>query len=80
MLAVAVGLAVLAWYWHSRALAVITAVYAVAVGLTGWLGLQPAIYTFPGEDPLVALPAVVLLLAGLGQPLLTGLRSQLPAG
>jgi hypothetical protein len=79
LLAMAVSLGILARIGHSRALAVITVIYTAAVCLTGWLNLQqaqalilPAFY--PSGDPAVLLPAAVLLLAGLGTVLTTGLR------
>ena len=78
LLAVAVGLALLAWQTRSPALAVITAVYAVAVCFVGWFDLQQAIFDpafFPLGDPTVLLPAAVLLLAGLGALLTAGVRA-----
>jgi hypothetical protein len=77
LLAIAVSLAILARIRHSRALAVITAIYATAVCLTGWLDLQQAIFLpafYPSGDPAALLPAAVLLLAGLATLLATGLR------
>jgi hypothetical protein len=85
LLAMAVSLGILARIGHSRGLAVITAIYAAAVCLTGWLNLQqaqglilPAFY--PSGDPAVLLPAAVLLLAGLGTLLTTGLRQRRARG
>jgi hypothetical protein len=79
LLAIAVSLGILARIRHSRAMAVSTAIYTAAVGLTGWLNLQqapigPAFYPF--GDPTVLLPAAVLLLAGLATMLTAGLRER----
>jgi lipopolysaccharide export LptBFGC system permease protein LptF len=76
LLAIAVSLGILARTGHSRALAVITAVYTVAVCLTGWSDLQQGfiLSPFPFAGPAVLLPAAVLLLAGLGALLAGGLR------
>jgi hypothetical protein len=77
LLAVGVGLAILAWSGHSRALGIITAVYIAAVGLAGFLELQQAFIlpTFPLAGRAVLLPAAVLLLSGLGA-LASGLRDR----
>jgi hypothetical protein len=78
LLAIAVSLAALAWRWRSRALAVVTSVYAVAVCLAGLLGMQEGLafaVTYPDADPGVVLPAAVLLVTGLGALLAAGLRS-----
>ena len=55
---------------------VITALYTVAVCLTGWSELERAFIfsPFPFAGPAVLLPAAVLLLAGLGTLLAGGLR------
>jgi len=77
LLAIAVSLGMLARIGHSRALAVITAIYTAAVCLTGWLDLQQALTLpafYPFGDPAVLLPAAVLLLAGLGAMAAAGLR------
>ena len=76
LLAIGVGLAILARAGHSRALGVMTAVYFAAVGLAGWLGLQQSsmLPLIPCADPGVGLPAAVLLLSGLGTLLVAGLR------
>jgi hypothetical protein len=76
-LAIAVSLGILSRIGHSRAMAAITAIYTAAVCLTGWLELQQALILpafYPSGDPAVLLPAAVLLLAGLGTVLTTGLR------
>lgn len=77
MLAVAAGLGMLARAMRNRTLAVITAVYALAVGLAGWAGLQaiflPSFY--PAGPPIALLPAAVLLAAGLGALLATRARA-----
>ena len=75
LLAIAVGLGMLAWAGRSRTLAAITAAYAAAVCLTGWLELQQAMFVpafYPAGDPAVLLPAAVLLLAGLAAMLAAG--------
>lgn len=83
LLAVAAGLAILAWAEHSRVLAVITVLYAAAVCLSGWVDVQQSqrlvmFSSYPYADPAVLLPAAVLLLAGLGAALAGRLRA-LPA-
>ena len=76
LLAVGVGLAILARAGRSRALGALTAVYIAAVGLAGWQGLQrpPMLPVLPYGDPGVLLPAAVLLLSGPGTLLAAGLR------
>jgi hypothetical protein len=76
LLAIAVGLAILAWAGRSWMLMVITISYTAVVVLTGWLALQQAFIPafWPFGDPLALLPAAVLLLAGLGTLLAAGLR------
>lgn len=76
LLAVGVGLAILARAGHSRALAAITVIYLGAVSLAGWAGLQQPVISpvFPFGDPGVLLPAAVLLLSGLGAVLAASLR------
>lgn len=78
LLAVAVSLGWLAWIGRSRALAVITVSYTAAVCLAGWLEFQQTSVldlAFPGSGDLpVRLPAAVLLLAGSGAMLMTGVR------
>jgi hypothetical protein len=69
LLAVAVGLAILARIGHSRGLAIVTALYLLAVCLAGWFDLQQApvlAVLYPSGDPAALLPAAVLLLAGAG--------------
>lgn len=78
LLAVAVCLGWLAWTGRSRALAVITASYAIAVCVAGWLEFQRASVldlAFPSGDTPVRLPAAILLLAGSGAMLMAGLRT-----
>jgi hypothetical protein len=77
LLAVAVGLAILARTGHSRALGIVTALYTVAVCLTGWFELQQAfiLRPFPSAGSAVLLPAAVLLLSGFGA-LASGLRAR----
>jgi hypothetical protein len=78
LLAVAVGLGILARLGHSRAMAIITAIYTAAVCLTGWFDLQQAFFP-PVDlvgDPGVLLPAAVLLLSGLGALLTAGPRDR----
>jgi hypothetical protein len=77
LLAVAVGLAILARTGHSRALGIVTALYTVAVCLTGLFELQQAFIlpAFPSVGPAVVLPAAVLLLSGFGA-LASGLRGR----
>jgi hypothetical protein len=75
LLSVAVSLGMLARIGRSRTLAVVTALYTVAVVLAGWEELRqqvliPAFY--PPGDPAVLLPAAILLLAGLGAMLAAG--------
>lgn len=77
LLAIGVGLGMLAWAGRSRALAVITAVYTAAVCLACWLELRQAMYVpafYPAGDPAVLLPAAVLLLAGLAAILAVGVH------
>ena len=78
LLAIAVGLGMLARAGRSRALAVITAIYTAAVCLTGWLDLQRTLSVaavfYPYGDPGVLLPAAVLLLGSLGILLAAGLH------
>ena len=76
LLAIGVGLAILARAGRSRALGAMTAVYFAAVGLAGWLALQqpPMLPVLGYADPGVGLPAAVLLLSGLGTLLVAGLR------
>ena len=76
LLAIGVGLAILARAGRSRALGALTAVYFAAVGLAGWLGLQQPLIVpvLSRADPGVLLPAAVLLLSGLGMLLVAGLR------
>jgi hypothetical protein len=81
LLAIAVSLGILARIGHSRAMAVITAIYTAAVCLSGWLNLQQALIVpafYPFGDPAVLLPAAVLLLAVLGTMLTTGRRQRRP--
>jgi hypothetical protein len=66
LLAVAVCMGILARTGHSRTLGIITAVYTVAVCLTGWFEPQQVFPPFPSTGPAVLLPAAVLLLSGLG--------------
>jgi hypothetical protein len=77
LLAVGVGLVILARSGHSRALGIITAVYIAAVCLAGFFELQQAfiLRPFPFAGPAVLLPAAVLLLSGLGA-LASGLRGR----
>jgi hypothetical protein len=76
LLAIGVGLAILARAGRSCALGTLTAVYFAAVCLAGWLGLQqPPMLPVPSyADPGVLFPAAVLLLSGLGMLLVAGLR------
>jgi hypothetical protein len=76
LLAIGVGLAILARAGRSRTLGVLAAVYVAAVCLAGWLGLQQSLMlpAFPYGDPGVLLPSAVLLLSGLGLLLAAGLR------
>jgi hypothetical protein len=87
LLAVAVSLGMLARIVRSRALAVITVVYVIAVCLAGWFDWQrefpfplagtltlPTVFGLFG-DPGALLPAVVLLLAGLGSLVGAALRA-----
>jgi hypothetical protein len=77
LLAVAVDLAILARIGHSRGLAIVAALYLVAVCLTGWFDLQQALVLtvlYPSGDPAALLPAAVLLLAGVGAWLAGQLR------
>lgn len=76
LLAIAMGLGILAWAGRSWVLMVITISYTAAVVLTGQLDLQQAMIPtfYPFGDPTALLPAAVLLLAGLGTLLTTGLR------
>ena len=79
LLAVAVGLGILARSGRSRALTVITVIYAAAVCFAGWLELRqvpilPAFDPSGSGDITVLLPATVLLLAGLGALLAAGVR------
>ena len=69
LLAVAVGLGILARIGRSRGLAIVAALYLAAVCLTGWFDLQQAFVLavlYPSGDPAALLPAAVLLLAGVG--------------
>lgn len=77
LLAVAVSLGVLARIGRSRALAIVTAVYAAAVCFAGWYDLRQWVIVpvfYPSGDWAVMLPAAVLLIAGLGAMLATALR------
>jgi hypothetical protein len=76
LLAMGVGLAILARAGHSRALAAITVIYLGAACLAGWAGLQQPVISpvSPFGDPGVLLPAAVLLLSGLGAVLAASLR------
>lgn len=77
---VIVLLVILAWQLRSRALAVITMVCAVAIGLAGWFevteaGLMPLLF-HPYGDPAAVLPGTTLTVAGLAAGAVARARRQ----